>query len=66
MLTKEHKRKRMAASLENLCLYQDGESFVESIVRGDETETWVYKFTPESKRNSMTWKHPNSPTTQKN
>jgi hypothetical protein len=34
----------MAASLENLCRYEDeGESFVENIVTGD--ETWVYKFT---------------------
>jgi histone-lysine N-methyltransferase SETMAR len=53
MLSKQHKNKRIAALLENLCRYQDeGESFVESIVTGD--ETWVYEFTPESKRNSMT------------
>jgi hypothetical protein len=46
MLTEEHKSKIMAASLENLCRYQDeGESFVESIVTGD--ETWVCEFTPE-------------------
>jgi hypothetical protein len=46
MLIKEHKSKRMAALLENLCCYQDeGESFVESLVTGD--ETWVYEFTPE-------------------
>jgi hypothetical protein len=64
MLTEEYKSKRMAASLENLCHYQDeGESFVERIVTGD--ETWVYEFTPQSKRNSMTWKHPHSPTTKK-
>jgi hypothetical protein len=64
MLTEEHKSKRMAALLENLCCQDEGESFMESIVMGD--ETWVYKFTPESKRNSMTWKHPHSPTTKKN
>jgi hypothetical protein len=64
VLTEKHKSKRMAASLENLCCYQDeGELFVESIVMGD--ETWVFEFTPESKRNSMTWKHPHSPTTKK-
>jgi hypothetical protein len=57
---KQHSSKRMAV---RLCLYQDeGESFVESIVTGD--ETWVYEFTPESKRDSMTWKHPHSPTTK--
>jgi hypothetical protein len=54
----------MAALLENLCHYQrEGES-VESIIA--ENETWVYEFTPELKRNSMTWKHPHSPTTEKN
>lgn len=37
---------------------------MESIVTRD--ETWGYEFTPESKRNSMTWKHPHSPTTKKN
>jgi hypothetical protein len=38
MLTEEHKSKRMAASLENPCCYEDeGESFIESIVMGDET-----------------------------
>jgi hypothetical protein len=64
MLTMEHKSKSVAASLENLCRYQDeGESFMESIVTGD--ETWVYKFTQESKRNSMSWKHLHSPTTKK-
>jgi hypothetical protein len=61
ILTKEHKRKRMAAPLENLCHYQEeGELFVESIIMGE--ETWVYEFTSESKRNSITWKHPHSPT----
>jgi histone-lysine N-methyltransferase SETMAR len=40
MVTEEHKSKRMAASLENLCHYQvEGESFVESIVTGDETSS---------------------------
>jgi hypothetical protein len=38
MFTEEHKSNRMAASLGNLCCYQDeGESFVETIVTGDET-----------------------------
>jgi hypothetical protein len=39
---------------------EEGELFVESIVTGD--ETW---FTPESKRHSITWKHPHSSTTKK-
>jgi histone-lysine N-methyltransferase SETMAR len=50
MLTEEHKSQRRAASLENICCYQNEEElFVECIVMGD--ETWVYEFTPESKRN---------------
>jgi hypothetical protein len=61
MLTKKHKSKRMASLFEHLCCYQDGESFVESIIKGD--ETWVYEFTPESERNSVTWKYPHSPIT---
>jgi hypothetical protein len=28
-------------------------------------EKWVYEFTPKSKRNFMTWKHPHSPITKK-
>jgi hypothetical protein len=52
MLTEEHKSKRTGASFENLCRYQDeGELYIESIVTGD--ETWVFKFNPESKRNTI-------------
>jgi hypothetical protein len=64
MLTEEHESEEWLLRFENLCRYQnEGESFVESIVTGD--ETWVYEFTPESERNFMTWKHPHSPTTKK-
>jgi hypothetical protein len=52
MLAEEHKRKGMAAFLQNLCSYQDeGKLLVKST--NTEDETWVYKFTPESKRNFM-------------
>jgi hypothetical protein len=65
MLTNDHKTKRITALLENVCQYQDeGELFVKSIITGN--VAWVYEFTPESKRNSMNWKHPHSPTTKKN
>jgi hypothetical protein len=64
MLTEEHQTRRLAASLENLCHYQEkGEPYVESIIMGN--ETWVHKFTPEPKRSSMTWKHSHSATTNK-
>jgi hypothetical protein len=36
----------------DFCCYQDErESFMESIITGD--ETWVYEFTPKSKRNIL-------------
>ena len=37
--------------------------FLDSIVTTD--ETWVHYFTPESKRSSMQWCHPESPKTKK-
>jgi transposase len=59
-LTEHHKAQRMGVSLNNLLLYQDDLAFLDNIVTGD--ETWVHHITPETKRNSMMWKHPSSPT----
>jgi hypothetical protein len=51
---------KVSASLENLCHYQDeGESFMESIVKGD--ETWIYAFTSVKKK----LHHLETPTTKK-
>ncbi|GFO40512.1 histone-lysine N-methyltransferase SETMAR [Plakobranchus ocellatus] len=36
--------------------------FVDNLITGD--ETWVHLHTPETKRDSMTWKHPSSPVTK--
>jgi histone-lysine N-methyltransferase SETMAR len=63
-LTEEHKKTRMGLSLEHLQRYERyGDSFISRIVTGD--ETWVHNYTPESKAESMTWKHPGSPPVQK-
>jgi hypothetical protein len=63
MLTEEHKRKTTPALLENLCRYQDeGESFTENIIIGDETCVYEFHLTVRKE----TWKHPYSPTTKKN
>ncbi|GFW28691.1 histone-lysine N-methyltransferase SETMAR [Trichonephila clavipes] len=60
LLTEEHKLKRMACALDFLDRYQkEGDQFLERIVTGD--ETWVSHITPESKRQSMEWRHTNSP-----
>ena len=38
-------------------------TFLDSIVTGD--ETWLHHCTPETKQDSMTWKHPSSPVAKK-
>lgn len=64
MLTEDHKRQRIESSREVLELYaEEGAVFLESIVTGD--ETWVYHFTPESKQQSMEWRHSFSPKKRK-
>jgi hypothetical protein len=50
----------MGAALTFLERYhRDGDKFLDYIVTGD--ETWVSHFTPESKRQSLEWHHPRSP-----
>ena len=63
-LTDLHKAARMGASLTNLQRYhEEGEEFLNRIVTGD--ETWVHFAQPETKRDSMTWKHFDSPPPRK-
>jgi hypothetical protein len=45
------------------CYAQEGEEFLDSIVTGD--ETWVFHHTPESKQQSLQWRHTHSPRTKK-
>ncbi|KAJ4441063.1 hypothetical protein ANN_10913 [Periplaneta americana] len=61
MLTEEHKTKRASSALSFLTRYSE---------RGDELyrdsdETWVSHMTPESKQQSMEWKHTASPRKKK-
>ncbi|GFX90632.1 uncharacterized protein TNCV_3194501 [Trichonephila clavipes] len=50
----------MACALDFLDRYhKEGDQFLERIVTGD--ETWVSHIAPESKRQSMEWRHTNSP-----
>ncbi|GFV59722.1 histone-lysine N-methyltransferase SETMAR [Trichonephila clavipes] len=59
-LTKEHKEKRFAISLDFLIHYEgEGDDMLSRIVTGD--ETWVSKISPESKQQSMEWRHTSSP-----
>ncbi|XP_023718636.1 uncharacterized protein LOC111870514 [Cryptotermes secundus] len=54
-----NKAKRMMMSLQHLQHYsEEGERFLDLTVIRD--EMWVLHFTPESKQQSMVWKHPGS------
>jgi len=64
MLTEEHKLKRQASALDFLTRYsEEGDNFLSRSVTGD--ETWVSRATPESKQQSMEWRHTSSPTKTK-
>ncbi|GFN99464.1 transposase [Plakobranchus ocellatus] len=43
--------------------FQANNDLFDNLITGD--ETWVHLNTPETKRDSMTWKHPSSPVTKK-
>jgi len=63
MLTGDHKTKRMGSALKFLTRYaQEGDEFLDSIVTGD--ELWVFHHTPESKQQSLQWRHTHSPRTK--
>jgi hypothetical protein len=56
MLTDHHKTKRIGSALMFLTRYaQEEDKFLDSIVTGD--ETWVFHHTPESKQQSLQWRH---------
>ena len=64
MLTDDQKRHRHDISRYLLSRYEDGPSnFIDRVVTQD--ETWVHHFDPESKMQSMQWKHPGSPPPKK-
>ena len=64
MLTEDQKRSRLDISRYLLSRYEDDpEEFMDRVVTQD--ETWVHHFDPESKKQSMQWKHPGSPPPKK-
>jgi len=63
-LTEEQKNNLVAICQRLLDRYaSEGEAFLTRIVTGD--KTWVHHFAPESKRQTMEWKHPGSPVKKK-
>ena len=64
MLTQEHKEHLMQVSQDLLNQYEtEGDSFLDRIITGD--ETWCQHYEPESKRQSVEWRHMNSPSKKK-
>ncbi|XP_067947100.1 histone-lysine N-methyltransferase SETMAR-like [Watersipora subatra] len=64
MLSDANKAKRLEMSRKNLDRVQkEGDSFLNRLVTCD--ETWVAHYEPESKQQSLRWKHPSSPVTKK-
>ena len=63
-LTEECKRRRLDVCSRHLAHYrEEGDNFLQQIVTGD--ETWIHHYEPESKRQSMQWKHPSSSVAKK-
>ncbi|UYV75523.1 hypothetical protein LAZ67_13000475 [Cordylochernes scorpioides] len=64
LLTPDQKAVRRKLSSDNLVLFEaDSEEFVTRFVTMD--ETWAHHFTPESKQQSMQWRHSGSPPPKK-
>jgi histone-lysine N-methyltransferase SETMAR len=64
MLTTEMKQNRVECSREVLtCMQADFDDFYSRLVTGD--ETWIHHWDPESKQESMQWKHHGSPPPRK-
>lgn len=64
MLTDQNKEARKTIASQHLQRFRlEGDEFLKKIVTGD--ETWVHFFEPESKRQSMEWRHTSSPRKKK-
>ena len=64
MLTQENKEHCMPICQDLLNQYKaESDSFLDHIITGD--ETWCHHYEPESKRQSMEWRHVNSPSKKK-
>jgi histone-lysine N-methyltransferase SETMAR len=64
LLTEEHKRNRPDVCCRLLERYnREGDNFLNRIITGD--ENWIRHDKPETKRQSIQWKHTSSPTSKK-
>jgi hypothetical protein len=64
MPTQEHKEHCIQICQDPLNQYEaESDSFLDRIITGD--ETWCHHYKPESKWQSMEWRHVNSPSKNK-
>lgn len=63
LLSPLQKQDRVNICDENLDLYNDNPRLLSTLITGD--ETWVYYYDPETKQQSMQWKHVESPPPKK-
>ena len=64
MLTAEMKKSRQETCRQNLARFSaEGDEFLHNIVTAD--ETWIHHYDPETKRQSMEYRHPGSPPRRK-
>ncbi|KAF8784646.1 hypothetical protein HNY73_010297 [Argiope bruennichi] len=63
MFSNFQKELLMGIALQHMFRYPEHPAFLECIVVGD--KRWFHHFEPETKRNSMQWKHATSPYLQK-
>jgi len=64
MLTQEHKEHRVQVCQDLLNQYvAEGDNFLDRIIAGD--ETWYHYYEPQSKRQSIEWRHVNFPSKKK-
>lgn len=63
LLSPPQKQNRVQISEENLDLLNEQPRLLHTLVTGD--ETWVYYYDPETKQQSMQWKHRGSPPPKK-
>jgi hypothetical protein len=62
-LTAQHKQQRVDVATQFLQCYEEEPGILQGIVTGD--EIWVHHYKPDSKGQSMEWKHPSSPVRKK-
>jgi len=62
-LTVVHKRQRVEVANQFVRRYEEDPSILVRILTAD--KTWVHHYDPDSKRQSMEWKHPSSPAKKK-